>query len=52
MDEPRLTSNTSGLDLGCVVGGRLAAAVLESGKVHYASVPGAQYAALYKKESK
>jgi len=52
MDEPRLTSNTSGLDLGCVIGGRLAAAVLEGGKVHYASVPGAQYAAPYKKEAK
>jgi serine/threonine protein phosphatase 1 len=40
---PRLTSNTSGLDLGCVMGGRLAAAVIEGGKVHYASVPGADY---------
>jgi serine/threonine protein phosphatase 1 len=52
MDEPRLTSNTSGLDLGCVIGGRLAAAVSEGGKVYYASVPGAQYAAPYKKETK
>lgn len=51
-EEPRLTSNTSGLDLGCVIGGRLAAAVLEGGKVHYASVPGAHYAATYKKAAK
>ena len=52
MTEPRLTPNTSGLDLGCVIGGRLAAAVLEGGKVHYASVPGAQYSKPYhKKES-
>lgn len=52
LDSPRLTDNTSGLDLGCVIGGRLAAAVIEGGKVHYASVPGAPYAAPYKKEAK
>lgn len=40
---PRLTQNTSGLDLGCVMGGRLAAAVIEGGKVYYASVPGHDY---------
>lgn len=43
---PRLTINTSGLDLGCVMGGRLAAAVVEGGKVHYASVPGYDYVAV------
>jgi hypothetical protein len=48
--DPRLTVNTSGLDLGCVIGGRLAAAVLEGGKVCYASVPGALYSKPYHKK--
>lgn len=50
-DSPRLTENTTGLDLGCVTGGRLAAAIIEEGKVEFASVPGAQYAASYGKKA-
>lgn len=49
---PRLTVNTSGLDLGCVMGGRLAAAVVEGGKVFYASVPGADYVAARRQKEK
>jgi len=50
MQDPRLTKNTTGLDLGCVTGGRLAAAVIEDGNVQFASVPGKPYAAPYGKK--
>jgi bis(5'-nucleosyl)-tetraphosphatase (symmetrical) len=37
--EPVVQGHTVGLDLGCVHGGRLAAAVLSDGKVEFVSVP-------------